>query len=99
MAVCSCGKIDQFLNEGKVQISYIARFREYSINTTSGARQLINHCPWCGEKLPASLGDRWVDELAKLGFDDPFVQRHSDPDFPEKYKTDAWWRERNIDTV
>ena len=93
MSVCTCGQLDEFLKEGKVQIQYSPRFREYSIKLeNSQAVQSINFCPWCGDKLPEPLGNRWFDELEAMGFDEPFKQSGSDPDFPEAYKTDAWWK-------
>jgi len=93
MKVCRCGKLEEFLAEGKVQIDYSSRFREYSIPLkNSSASQTIYYCPWCGDKLPEALGDRWFDELEAMGFENPFEQCRTDENFPENYKTDAWWR-------
>jgi len=94
-SVCSCGRLEYFLKEGKVLIDYSPRFREYSIKLKSGrAIQNIYYCPWCGDELPKSLGDEWFDELEALGFDDPFEQSDSDPNFPKEYLTDEWWKKR-----
>ena len=83
-----CDQMRFFLDEKKVAIDYDPRFREYAIHLyTSRAFQLISYCPWCGFRLPSSLRDLYCDTLRKLGYE-PF-----DDDIPEKFKTDAWWRE------
>jgi hypothetical protein len=63
-------------------------FDEYGIFIHDGGSSLtlINFCPWCGSKLPESKRDRWVEELEKLGFTDPFLR----DDIPEEFKTDEW---------
>jgi hypothetical protein len=91
--ICPCGKLQEFLEEEKVALSYFAPHREYSIKlSSSGGGQNIYFCPWCGNKLPKSLADEWFDRLEAMGFDEPFEQCRTDPDFPEEYKTDAWWK-------
>jgi hypothetical protein len=72
-----------------VVIVHDKRFDEYAIPTRTGdsSRYLIRFCPWCGVRLPDSKRNRWFDELAGLGFDNPAEQ-----DIPEKYNTDAWYR-------
>lgn len=68
-------------------IQFEAQFREYGLRIHDGGESaiLIAFCPWCGASLPASLRDRWFDELAALGFDEPFSQS-----IPEPYRSDAW---------
>ena len=68
-------------------ISYSDKFREYGLFIHDGgsSSQAINFCPWCGSKLPGSLRDRWFEELAALGFDDPCSQ-----DIPEAFRSGAW---------
>jgi hypothetical protein len=69
-------------------ISYSETFREYGLFIHDGgsSSQMISFCPWCGASLPDSLRDRWFEELAALGFDDPWVQ-----EIPEAFRTDAWY--------
>ena len=57
-------------------VFYEPRFDEYGIIIHDGGTsvQLIHYCPWCGTALPVSKRDRWFDQLAVLGFDDPTVQ-------------------------
>lgn len=45
---------------------------------------LIEHCPWCGTKLPESQRDRWFDETEEKGLEDDAL--------PEDYTTGAWRR-------
>jgi hypothetical protein len=85
--------LDELLEEGKVYISYSPRFRQYAIDLKgSNAVQTINYCPWCGDKLPDQLRNRWFDELEALGFDDPFEQSRTDSNFPEEYNDETWWK-------
>ena len=73
-------------------ISYLPKFHEYGIPCGDGHSHIvINYCPWCAKTLlPASLRERWVDELTAMGYADPLF----DETIPEAYKTDHWWRER-----
>ena len=69
-----------------------AQFHEYGIPCGDGHSHIVIHyCPWCAKPLlPASLRERWVDELIAMGYADPLF----DETIPEAYKTDRWWRER-----
>lgn len=49
---------------------------------------MIDHCPWCGEKLPTSLRDEFFDRLEELGLEP------NDLDVPLDLRSDAWWRIR-----
>ena len=66
-------------------------FYEYGIPCGDGHSHIVIHyCPWCAKPLlPASLRERWVDELIAMGYADPLF----DETIPEAYKTDRWWRE------
>jgi hypothetical protein len=50
----------------------------------------IDFCPWCGTKL-SDRSKEWWSEMERLGID-PFFD-----DIPEKYKSDAWYREEKKD--
>jgi hypothetical protein len=71
-------------------VHYLPRFDEYGLIIHDGGEsfQAISYCPWCGSKLPESKRDRWFDELADLGIDDPHEE-----DVPPQYLSDAWYRE------
>jgi len=71
-------------------ISYSDKFREYGLIVHDGGSSsiAIGFCPWCGTKLPGSLRGRWFEELAALGFTDPWGQ-----DIPEAFRSGAWHRE------
>lgn len=83
-----CRKMVFFLDEGKVQIRYLPRFREHGIRLRSGAIQLICFCPWCGRRLPKSLRERYCDLLNQMGIEDIFYLRK----IPSEFKSDEWWR-------
>lgn len=59
-------------------------------------RQRVDFCPWCGEPF---LGDLIVERVKIVwrghGLDlcDPDL---CPEDVPEEFKTDAWWKKRNI---
>jgi len=72
-------------------INYSPMFDEYGIIIHDGGTAVssINFCPCCGSRLPDSKRDLWFEELAALGFDDPFEE-----EIPEQYLTDAWYSGR-----
>ena len=69
-------------------VAYSPTFAEYGLIVHDGGAStvLIDHCPWCGLKLPASRRDEWFEALEALGFADPLAQ-----DIPERYRSAAWW--------
>ena len=76
-----------------VLIHYIEKFDEYGIIYHDGGTsiQVINYCPFCGSKLPASRRDLWFETLAKLGYDDP-----ADQEIPEEFGCDKWYKNRKL---
>jgi len=64
-------------------------FDEYGLIIHDGGASymVLEHCPWCGTKLPESKRDVWFSELQGLGFTSPLSE-----DVPEPYTTDAWYR-------
>lgn len=66
------------LCDGKA-ISYLPQFHEYGIPCGDGHSHIVIHyCPWCAKPLlPASLRERWVDELIAMGYADPLFDRRS----------------------
>jgi uncharacterized protein DUF6980 len=73
-------------------IHYDPRFDEYGLIIHDGGTsfRVIQFCPWCGAKLPISKRDRWFEELAALGFDDPTTQP-----IPIAFMTNAWYQTNN----
>jgi len=72
-------------NKGDV-VQYDEKFDEYAIAVPGSemAVQIINFCPWCGEKLPISQRDKWFDDIEAMGVD-PFGEN-----VPSKYLTAEW---------
>lgn len=84
-----CAEMEAHLSGDKLPLCYVPKFREYGIRyNTASSFQLLHYCPWCGVKLPISLRDRYFDELDALGMDP------DDPNLPERYKSDAWYKEK-----
>jgi hypothetical protein len=71
----------------EIPIVYTPRFREFGIQVLDGGTStiLITHCPWCASVLPASLRDKWFDELARIGVD-PYAGS-----IPEEFLDDRWY--------
>jgi len=91
-----CPLISTFIKDPRISIYYSKRFREYSIETTSGAYQMVDYCPFCGTKLPSRLRDKLFDILEdQYGIDSPFDNRQTTK-IPEEFNTDEWWKKRNL---
>ncbi|MDQ8201347.1 hypothetical protein QEH56_24525 [Pelagicoccus enzymogenes] len=69
-------------------IHFSPKFREYGLIIHDGGASTIgiDHCPFCGEKLPKSKRDEWFEELEKMGFDD-----FDDEKIPASFQTDEWY--------
>lgn len=52
-------------------VRFNARFQEYGVIIHDGGTSSvgIDFCPWCGQRLPVSQRDRWVEELEGRGID------------------------------
>lgn len=83
-----CEDMFRYLWDGEIALNYSPKFREWGIDVIDGGSSQIRirYCPWCGSKLPESLGDKWFETLLEMGYENPF----SDP-IPDEYKTDHWW--------
>ena len=92
----ACPELREFMDEGKVGISYNPFAREYSIKLVSSPStvQLIDYCPWCGTKLPEPLRDMWGDLLDAMEIFDPFGDDRAR--VPKEFWTDSWWKSRKL---
>jgi len=91
---CCCESMMDNISDADSSIKYVAKFRELGLKILDGGTsyQLINYCPWCGEKLPISLRDEWFDILDDdLELDDP-----DDPNIPLEMTTDEWWLKKGL---
>jgi hypothetical protein len=66
---------------------YHEPFDEYGIPVRDGGQSvlLLEHCPWCGTRLPPSLRDRWFDELEALGVDEQEIEN-----IPARFLSAEW---------
>jgi len=78
---------------------YVPEDREYgprildpsqSVHDQPIAVAPVLHCPWCGKKLPPSLKALRLQRLEALDLSP------DDPDLPETWRTDQWWREEGL---
>ena len=85
-ALHCCEEMRTHLEDGRLPIVYVPKFREYGIEYPDGSSiQLIRYCPWCGKTLPASVRQDWFEELDRLGLEPEDL-------LPNRMKTDEWWR-------
>ena len=92
-----CDYMKQSLDDNTTQIKYNPIFRSYYIPLyKNAAKQLINFCPWCGTKLPRSLRMDWFEILENEYKLDPYNDPKNVKDLPEEFKSDQWWKNRNL---
>jgi hypothetical protein len=78
-------------------VKYDPTIREFYLESLPGPYiRLINFCPWCGHHFAKGLRDEWFDILEKeYGIDDPGWPEQA-AQMPEEFKTDQWWKKRNL---
>lgn len=83
-----CDTLRTMLDRDEGFVKYDEVFNEYYLIVPAAeeVRQVIFYCPWCGDKLPESLRDRWFDEVMETY--GSTSSSHIDP----KYHSDRWWR-------
>lgn len=88
-----CRDLLNTINSDESPIRYIKKYREFGILILDGgtSMMIIKYCPYCGEKLPEQLRDKWFGELEKLGILDPFNNK-----VPAEFHSDRWWKKRNL---
>ena len=87
-----CEDMKMRVEDPNVAIEFFDRFREYGISLVGSSGVVrIDFCPWCNNKLPTSLRNRYYDELENIGIDDPYSQ-----DVPDDFKSAEWYINRNI---
>ena len=70
---------------------YIPEVREYGYaSTVDSSYYVIDHCPFCGARLPGGLRTEWFERLEALGLE-PI------DDLPEPLQSDRWWRDEGIE--
>ena len=97
MSIHCCEQMDHLLQDTRVQIGYIGMHREYFIKLRpSRAIQLIDYCPWCGQKLPKALSAEWYEILESLLGEVIYELDYSDERIPEEFRDETWWIKRNL---
>jgi hypothetical protein len=84
------------LIDKKKTLHYSKKFREYGVNMAkSTGCMLMDHCIFCGKKLPNELSDEWIAVLRKeYGLSDPWEKNAQL--IPQEFLTDEWWRKRGL---
>jgi hypothetical protein len=66
---------------------FVGKFREYGIRVLDGGSSYVQivFCPWCGQKLPASMRDEWFSRMEALNLEP------GDPRIPVEFLNEEWW--------
>ena len=76
---------------------YLPIFREYAIILNhSSVVQGIAYCGWCGKELPDNLYETYFNTLEKEYGIKPGLDVQNDPNIPEEFKSDEWWKKRGL---
>jgi hypothetical protein len=83
-----CERMTDAISGPEIPIVYVREFREFGIRVLDGGSSFIelSFCPWCGQKLPKSLRDRWFDELERRGIDP------ATDEVPAEFTDDRWYK-------
>lgn len=87
-----CKQMSFHAKEKERIIIYEPMTRRIGIKINDNTFQLINHCPWCGSKLPIEL----TNALSKIIFDDLKLDGYDDSRIPTEFQTDEWWKKRGL---
>jgi hypothetical protein len=86
-------------------IEYMPVTRSYSLryyrgDEFTGLEGNILHCPWCGNKLPKKLSHKMEEVLEEeYGITEKDWNApgwNDNTHLPEEFKTDEWWKKRNL---
>lgn len=93
-----CKKMDYYATEKNSLVEYSPETRTYDFilqDDSFGTYQGMYYCPWCGKKLPKTLGEEWCKVIKEnLGLDYVFAEEWAT--LPEEFKTDEWWKKRGL---
>ncbi len=89
-----CTEINIHIHEKERIVKYIPFTREYGVQAADHVIQMINFCPWCGERLPKSLRDEFFSALEKEYNIEADVGSLSN--VPPEFRTDEWWKKRGL---
>jgi hypothetical protein len=87
-----CEQMAFHAKEKEKIIVYEPITRRIGIKVNDNVFQLIKYCPWCSSKLPIELSN----VLSKIIFDDLKLDGYDDNRIPEEFKTDEWWKKREL---
>lgn len=87
----ACERLVGALADPDIPLRYTPWFREYGIVIQDGGTSMlvIDHCPFCGTRLPRSVRAEWFDRLDALGLEP------EDNRVPPEMRSDRWWRLRD----
>jgi hypothetical protein len=92
-----CKKMYYHLKRFSYALYYIPQIRNYSTINEDEERYKIDYCPWCGIKLPTILLKLFYKILKKeYHIEDPREAQRNNPNFPQEFKSDLWWKKRNL---
>ena len=93
-----CQMMAFFTEDKRIGIRYNPKTRSYYIDLIDGpAKQNISYCPFCSKKLPTCLREKYYVILnKKYNIEDLYDREKLEKLIPEEFKSDAWWKKRNL---
>ena len=93
-----CRNMDCCVVDIRVPIEYVPVFREYRLRNDASEYEshVITYCPWCGRKFPRNLREVWLETLASEYTLDPHIDMLYNPELPDEFKDDTWWKNRGL---
>ena len=86
-----CMQLEARVRDPLTPLDYDPRRRAFYIRADDNAPVTnFSFCPYCSEKLPDDLTDRWWDELEKEGIRS--LDELDQKGVPQHLRSDAWWR-------
>ena len=90
--------MDYHADHSNSLLEYDPKVRSYLFflrNDPDGTHQEFNFCPWCAQKLPEDLNEKWEEILKSEHFlEEPCDVEESK--LPKDFQTDEWWKKRGL---
>ena len=87
LADTCCRQMKTAIDSEEIPIVQFVEIRELGLRVLDGGSSVIRltYCPWCGQRLPESLRDRWFDELEERGIDP------ATDEIPPEFTDERWF--------
>ena len=95
-----CDIMHECITDPGIALFYSKINRRYSMPNLyqhrSQSMQGLYSCPWCATILPTDLGEMYDHILETEYGIEPGWDVENNPNLPEEFKSDEWWKRRNL---